>query len=70
VIWRRVNKAAIRLTVVPHEGSAGEDLLLGFVLKFPYMNRIAPAFDEKEPEKLYPQVRVYVKAGRIIKKEK
>lgn len=69
VVWRKGNKAAIKLTVTPYKDSKpGTPVLFGFTLCYGYVNTIA-ALEQKEPQRVDLEVKVYITPGVIEEKE-
>lgn len=70
VVWRKGNKAIIRLHVVPHEAtqdSEGTPVIVGFVMQYGYVNTIA-TLEHKAPQKLDLRVKLYLTIGELVGK--
>ncbi|XP_003699436.1 dynactin subunit 4 [Megachile rotundata] len=68
VIWRKGNKAVIKLHVTPHENiQVTEDTsaIVGFVMQYGYVNTIT-TLEHKAPQKLDLQVKLYLTVGNIL----
>ncbi|XP_020287273.1 dynactin subunit 4 isoform X2 [Pseudomyrmex gracilis] len=67
VVWRKGNKAVIRLHVTPHEtinGNKDEPVIVGFVMQHGYVNTIA-ALEHKSPQKVDVRVKLYLTIGQL-----
>lgn len=66
VVWRKANKAAVKMVVVPLDSAteAGQ-VLIGFVMKYTYVNTMA-TLDQKEPQKVDLKVKVFINAGKTV----
>lgn len=69
VVWRKGNKAVIRLHVIPHDTSENseESVLVGFVMQHGYVNTIA-ALEHKSPQKVDVKVKLYLNVGQLVDK--
>lgn len=66
VVWRKANKAAVKMVVVPQDLAieTGE-VLVGFVMKYTYLNTMA-TLEQKEPQKVDLKVKVFINVGKIV----
>ncbi|XP_043272413.1 dynactin subunit 4 [Venturia canescens] len=67
VVWRKGNKAVIRLHVTPHEiqeDKRDEEIIVGFVMQHGYVNTIA-TLEHKTPQKLDLRVKIYLTLDKI-----
>jgi dynactin-4 len=66
VIWRKANKAAVKMVVIPQDSAmeAGE-VLIGFVMKYAYVNTMA-TLEQKEPQKVDLKVKVFISVGKTV----
>lgn len=68
MVWRKGNKAVIRLHVTPHENSESEEsVIIGFVMQHGYVNTIA-ALEHKPPQKVDVKVKLYLTVGQLVGK--
>ncbi|CAL7934456.1 unnamed protein product [Xylocopa violacea] len=68
VVWRKDNKAVMKLHVTPHEDiqkSDGQSVIIGFVMQYGYVNTIT-ALEHKAPQKLDLKVKLYLTVGNIV----
>lgn len=68
MIWRKGNKAVIKLHVTPHENiqeSDGQPIIIGFVMQYRYVNTIT-TLEHKAPQKLDLKVKLYLTVGNIV----
>nr|CAD7266176.1 unnamed protein product [Timema shepardi] len=67
VVWRKANKAAVKLAVQPHDTIShdGVDVRTGFVLKYSYVNTIT-TLEQKTPQSVELQARVYLNIGKTV----
>ncbi|XP_061929655.1 dynactin subunit 4 isoform X2 [Apis cerana] len=68
VIWRKGNKAVIKLHVIPHENiqeSDSQQVIIGFVMQYGYVNTIT-TLEHKAPQKLDLKVKLYLTIGNIV----
>ncbi|XP_076239741.1 dynactin subunit 4 [Calliopsis andreniformis] len=68
VVWRKGNKAVIKLHVVPHENvqeNKSQSVIVGFVMQYGYVNTIT-TLDHKAPKKLDLKVKLYLTVGDIV----
>lgn len=66
VVWRKGNKAVVRLTVVPYENvTKGEPVLVGFVMQYGYVNTITAVCEQKAPQKSDLKVKLYLTVGKL-----
>ncbi|XP_053978943.1 dynactin subunit 4 [Hylaeus anthracinus] len=65
VIWRKGNKAVIKLHVTPHEDlkeSENASVIVGFVMQHGYVNTITTS----RPEKLDLKIKLYITVGNTV----
>ena len=69
VVWRKGNKAVIRLHVIPHNTNENneEPVIIGFVMQHGYVNTIA-ALEHKSPQKVDVKVKLYLNIGQLVDK--
>lgn len=70
-MWRKGNKAVIRLHVTPYENTNknGErSVIVGFVMQHGYVNTIA-ALEHKSPQKVDVKVKLYLTVGQLVNEE-
>ncbi|XP_076765937.1 dynactin subunit 4 [Xylocopa sonorina] len=68
VVWRKDNKAVMKLHVTPHEDiqtNDGQSVIIGFVMQYGYVNTIT-ALEHKAPQKLDLKVKLYLTVGNIV----
>ncbi|KAJ9580168.1 hypothetical protein L9F63_004185, partial [Diploptera punctata] len=66
VIWRKANKAAVKMTVVPQQlATENGEVLIGFVMQYTYINTMA-TLEQKEPQKLDLRVKIYLNIGKVV----
>lgn len=68
VVWRKGNKAVIRLHVTPHDDineNKEKSVVIGFVMQHGYVNTIA-ALEHKSPQKVDVKVRLYLTVGQLV----
>ncbi|XP_048512892.1 dynactin subunit 4 isoform X2 [Athalia rosae] len=68
VVWRKGNKAVIRLHVKPNEAQQleeGQDITVGFVMQYEYVNTIA-TLEHKEPQKLDLKIKLFLSIGKLL----
>jgi dynactin-4 len=64
-VWRKANKAAVKMAVVPLDSSAeAGEVLVGFVMKYTYVNTMA-TLEQKEPQKADLKVKIFITVGKI-----
>ncbi|XP_049804176.1 dynactin subunit 4 [Schistocerca nitens] len=65
VVWRKANKAAVKLVVIPTEESKTHDgeVVVGFLMQYTYVNTMA-TLEQKEPQKVTLKVKIYVTLGK------
>lgn len=69
VVWRKGNKAAVRLTITPNASlPLGSPVVAGFVLGYGYVNTMA-SLEQKEPQRVELQVKVYLTPGNTVGNE-
>lgn len=66
VVWRKGNKAIVRLNVTPFENDEikEESVIVGFVMQHGYVNTIT-ALEHKAPQKLDLKVKLYLTLGKL-----
>jgi len=67
-VWRKGNKAVIRLHVTPHEDTnenKEKSVTIGFVMQHGYVNTIA-ALEHKSPQKVDVKVKLYLTVGQLV----
>lgn len=68
VVWRKGNKAVIKLHVIPHETvqeNENQSIIVGFVMQYGYVNTIT-TLEHKAPKKLDLKVKLYLTVGNIV----
>ncbi|XP_014468506.1 PREDICTED: dynactin subunit 4 [Dinoponera quadriceps] len=66
VVWRKGNKAVIRLHVTPYENNENEEpITVGFVMQHGYVNTIA-TLEHKPPQKVDVKVKLYLTVGQLV----
>ncbi|XP_043264754.1 dynactin subunit 4 [Colletes gigas] len=68
VIWRKANKAIIKLDVTPYENlkeTENEPVIIGFVMQYGYVNTIT-TLEHKAPKKLDLKVQLYLTVGTLV----
>lgn len=69
VMHRRANKAAVSFTVTPETGFTGKRCVIGFVLRYTYINRIpSPGSFDQKPQEVRLDTRLFVDCGKICSK--
>jgi dynactin-4 len=68
VVWRKGNKAVIRLHITPHESNENNEdpIVVGFVMQHGYVNTIA-ALEHKSPQKADVKVKLYLTLNQLIR---
>lgn len=62
-MWRKANKAAVKLILTPKkELTVGDKVLCGFTLCYGYVNTMVTA----EPARVDLQVRIYLAPGKVV----
>ena len=67
VVWRKGNRAVIRLHVTPYtpdENKRDEPVIVGFVMQHGYVNTIA-TLEHKAPQKLDLRVKLYLTLDKV-----
>ena len=66
MVWRKANKAAVKMVVIPLDSAmeTGE-VLIGFVMKYTYVNTMA-TLEQKEPQKVDLKVKVFINVGKMV----
>ncbi|XP_034935841.1 dynactin subunit 4 [Chelonus insularis] len=65
VVWRKSNKAVLKLNVVPFEGKENEPVIVGFVMQYGYVNTIA-TLENKTPQKVDLKVKIFLTLGKLV----
>ncbi|XP_019887859.2 dynactin subunit 4 isoform X1 [Ooceraea biroi] len=67
VVWRKGNKAVIRLHVTPRETIENQEnpIVIGFVMQHGYVNTI-PALEHKLPQKADVKLQLYLTLGQLV----
>ncbi|XP_018322483.1 dynactin subunit 4 [Agrilus planipennis] len=69
VVWRKSNKAVIRLNITPLENlNIGDEVVVGFTMQHIYVNTIT-AVESKEPQRYNNNVKVFQYLGKIVGSE-
>ncbi|KAK5650079.1 hypothetical protein RI129_001113 [Pyrocoelia pectoralis] len=69
VVWRKSNKAVIRLKIIPESDSKiGDEVVVGFIMQHVYVNTITTV-DNKEPQKYEHKIKVFLKLGGLVGNE-
>lgn len=69
VIWRKSNKAVVKLQVTPKEDlKIGDEVVTGFTMQHIYVNTITTV-DNKEPQKCEHKVKVFLTLGNLVGSE-
>ncbi|GLG98099.1 Dynactin subunit 4 [Gryllus bimaculatus] len=70
VVWRKANKAAMKLVITPEEDiSEGRDVIVGFVMHYTYINTMATQLlEQREPQKVNLKVKLYITVGKVVGK--
>jgi dynactin-4 len=64
VVWRKANKAAVKMVVIPQDTAVeAGGVLIGFVMKYAYVNTMA-TLEQKEPQKVDLKVKVFINVGK------
>lgn len=70
MVWRKSNKAFVKLAVTPNEGlELGTEIVAGFTMQHIYTNTIATTVENKEPDKHDHDVRVFLSLGNLVGSE-
>ncbi|XP_043467525.1 dynactin subunit 4 [Leptopilina heterotoma] len=67
VVWRKGNKAVVRLLVTPNPSEtneAGNPVIIGFVMQYGYVNTIA-TLEHKAPQKLDLRAKLFLTVGNL-----
>ncbi|XP_051169957.1 dynactin subunit 4 [Leptopilina boulardi] len=67
VVWRKGNKAVVRLLVTPSPSEmneAGNPIIIGFVMQYGYVNTIA-TLEHKAPQKLDLRAKLFLTVGNL-----
>jgi len=66
VIWRKGNKIQVKFAVAPDEGvEVGEEVKVGFGLRFTYPDKIISSLEQKESKNLNIDMRHYLNVGDV-----
>lgn len=66
-MWRKSNKAFIKLAVTPNENlELNTEVVVGFTIQHIYTNTIATTVENKEPEKRDHNLRVFLTLGNLV----
>ncbi|XP_033230347.1 dynactin subunit 4 [Belonocnema kinseyi] len=68
VVWRKGNKAVVRLYVTPElgeENKEGDSVIVGFVMQYGYVNTIA-TLEHKAPQKLDLRAKLFLTIGDLL----
>lgn len=66
VVWRKANKAVVKLQVTPKEGlESGDDAVIGFTMQHIYVNTITTV-ENKEPQKYEHKIKVFLTVGKVV----
>ncbi|ENN72400.1 hypothetical protein YQE_10944, partial [Dendroctonus ponderosae] len=66
VVWRKSNKAFIKLLVVPNANlQANQDVVCGFSMEHIYTNILVATMENKQPQKSHHRVRIFFNLGKI-----
>ncbi|KAH1026382.1 hypothetical protein HUJ05_000056 [Dendroctonus ponderosae] len=68
VVWRKSNKAFIKLLVVPNANlQANQDVVCGFSMEHIYTNILVATMENKQPQKSHHRVRIFFNLGKITR---
>ncbi|KAF5300149.1 hypothetical protein FQR65_LT09240 [Abscondita terminalis] len=66
VVWRKSNKAVIKLQITPNEDlSIGNEVVAAFTMQHIYVNTITTV-ENKEPQKCEHKVKVFLTLGKLV----
>lgn len=66
ITWRKSNKVTIKMNFIPDEAlKPGDDVTLGFLMQYTYVNTVTNTPEKKEPQKHALTSKVYIKVGKI-----
>ncbi|XP_012276685.1 dynactin subunit 4 [Orussus abietinus] len=69
VVWRKGNKAIVRLQVTPHRGEQSienqENIIVGLVMQHGYVNTIA-TLEHKTPQQLDLKAKLFLTLGKLV----
>ncbi|PSN52092.1 hypothetical protein C0J52_03897 [Blattella germanica] len=66
VVWRKANKAAVKMAVIPQKSASDNgEVLIGFVMQYSYINTMA-TLEQKEPQKVDLKVKVFLNIGKVV----
>ncbi|XP_017777117.1 PREDICTED: dynactin subunit 4 [Nicrophorus vespilloides] len=67
VVFRKSNKAVIKLLVAPMENlELGEEVIAGFTMQHVYTSTIATTTENKEPQKFDHKMKIYLTLGTLV----
>ncbi|RZC38608.1 dynactin subunit 4 [Asbolus verrucosus] len=67
VVWRRSNKAFVKLLVTPRENlPINTEVIIGFTMQHVYTNTIATTVENKEPDKHDHNIKVFLTIGNLV----
>ncbi|KAJ3641470.1 hypothetical protein Zmor_027977 [Zophobas morio] len=67
VVWRKSNKAFVKLLVTPKQGLAlNTEIVAGFTMQHIYTNTIATTVENREPDKHDHNIRVFLTLGNLV----
>ncbi|KAH0809413.1 hypothetical protein GEV33_013378 [Tenebrio molitor] len=70
VVWRKSNKAFVKLLVTPKETlELNAEVVVGFTMQHIYTNTISTTVENKEPDKRNHNVRVFLTLGNLVGSE-
>lgn len=69
VVWRKSNKAFVKLSITPKNLDIGTEVTIGFTMQHIYTNTIATTVENKEPDRKDHNVKVYLTLGNIVGSE-
>ena len=65
-MWRKANKAAVKMTVIPQQSAIENgEVLIGFVMQYTYINTMA-TLEQKEPQKVDLKIKLYLNIGKVV----
>lgn len=69
VVWRKSNKAVVKLHVTPNDDSEiGDDVVLGFTMQHIYVNTITTV-ENKDPQKYEHKIKAFLTLGKVVGSE-
>lgn len=66
VVWRKSNKAFVKLMVTPSEVPLNTSILAGFTMSHLYTNTITSTIENKEPQKINHEVKIFLDLGKTV----